>query len=275
MYRYGRHVSRAIAADYVVSQIDRALVGRMAGAASLGLYAFAARLASLPSTAAYKAVLGVGFPMFARLQSEPERLRAATLRAVGLMTLLAAPISAGLCVVAADMVPLVFGARWEGMIPALRILSAAGTFMALYQLLGAILRGIGLPDRSARGAFVLLAVMVVFLYPAIRIAGIAGASWTMLLGYSAAAAIMGWTTARAIGCGFRDMARMMAPPVAAALVMAGALATARGWLPVDHAWAVLVTQVLAGALVYVAMALSLDRLLGSGIMRSVRSLVGA
>ena len=67
-YRYGRHITRAFALEFVAGQIDRVMVGRLLGPMQLGLYAFGSRMANLPGTAVYKIVYGVAFPVFTRVQ---------------------------------------------------------------------------------------------------------------------------------------------------------------------------------------------------------------
>jgi O-antigen/teichoic acid export membrane protein len=272
LYKYGRHISRAAAADYVVSQLDRALVGRMLGPAALGLYAFAARLASLPSAGAYKVVFGVAFPVFSKIQTDASRVRSGFLKALGSMGALAAPVGAGLFAVSADLVIVLFGQKWAGMIPAFRILCAGGACMGLYQLVGAIVRGIGRPDLAARATGVLLAVIAAFLYPGIRMWGILGAAGCMTFGAAIAMLYLLAAGSTAAGCGRIDVVRVLAPSVVASVLMAMAVVAARAWLAVPPGWGVFIAESLCGAVLYVGLALPLDRWLGSGIVDSVRSL---
>ncbi len=272
LYRYGRHITRATAADYVVSQLDRALVGRMLGPAALGLYAFAARLASLPSAGAYNVIFGVAFPVFSRLQTDASRVRSGFLKALGSMGAIAAPVGAGLFAVSSDLVIVLFGQKWAEMIPAFQVLCAGGACMGLYQLVAAIMRGIGRPDIGARATYILLASIAAFLYPGIRMWGILGAAWCMAFGVTIAMLYLLAAGSTVAGCGLGEVVRALAPSAVASVLMATAVVAARAWLAVPPGWGVFIAESLGGAVLYIGLVLLFDRWLGSGIVDSVRSL---
>lgn len=272
LYRYGRHITRSSAAEYIVNQMDRVLIGRLLGASSLGLYAFASRLANLPTTAAYKVVFGVAFPIFSRVQEDASRVRAGFTKAIGLMTALAAPVSAGLFAVGPDLVPVLFGARWTPMIPAFRILCAAGALLALLQLLSAIVRGVGRPDLGAHATLIQMSILAVTIYPATKQLGITGTAWCVSASALAGLSYLMVRGARLVGCGLREVARSTAPSIAGAALMITTLLAGRPWLSASPAWSVLVAEILVGSTLYVAAALSLDRALKAGLLFSFRSM---
>jgi len=272
LYQYGRHITRALAGDYIVSQLDRVLVGRLMGADPLGLYSFAARLANLPTAAAYKVVFGVAFPVFSRVQENPARMRAGFLRAVGMMMVLVAPVAGGLFAVGPDLVPVVFGQRWNAMIPALRILCAAGAFVSLSQLTGAFVRGVGRPELGAHATYLQMGLLAVSLYPAIRAFGILGAGWSVMIGAFVGLAYLLIRASRVAGASLLETARVLAPSVLASMVMLLALLAGRGWLAGPPSWRRLASEILAGAALYALLALSLDRLLRAGLVDSLQSM---
>jgi len=247
-------------------------VGRLLGPTALGLYAFAARLASLPSSGAYKVIFGVAFPVFSKIQTDASRVRSGFLKALGSMGALAAPMSAGLFSVSTDFVIVVIGEKWAGMIPAFQILCTGGFCMGLYQLVGAIMRGVGRPDLGARATYILLAVIVTFLYPATRIWGIPGAALCMTMGVAIGMVYLLASASRVAGCGLRDIVRVLTPSIAASVIMAGAVMAARAWLAVPPTWGVLSAECLGGAVVYLGLLVWLDRRVGADIVGSARSL---
>jgi PST family polysaccharide transporter len=272
LYRYGRHISRAMAGDYIVSQLDRILVGRLLGADPLGLYSFASRLANLPTTAAYRVVFSVALPVFSRVQEEPSRVRAGFVRAVGMMTALMAPISAGVFAVAPDLVPLAFGEKWVPMVPALRILCAAGAFVSLSQLIGAFVRGVGRPELGAHATYLQLGFLAVTIYPAVRAFGIVGAGWCVMIDAFIGAAYLLIHAARVAGSPLREVTRTLAPSVIASVVMLTVLVAGREGHAGPAEWKVLVTEIVSGATLYFILAIPLDRILGAGLLPSIRSM---
>ncbi len=271
LYRYGRHVSRSIGVEYIAMQLDRALVGRMLGPTALGLYAVAARLASLPA-APSKVLFGVAFPVFSRIQSDASRLRSGFLKALGSMAALAAPMAAGLFSVSTDFVIVVIGEKWAGMIPAFQVLCMGGFCMGLYNLLGAIVRGVGRPDLGARATYILLAVVVTLLYPATRIWGIPGAALCMTMALATGMVYLLASASRVVACGLSDIVRVLTPSIGASVMMAGAVMAARAWLAVPPAWGVFTAECLGGAVIYLGLLVWLDRRVGAGIVASARSM---
>jgi O-antigen/teichoic acid export membrane protein len=274
-YRYGRHIFRATLVDYMGSQVDRALVGRLLGAGPLGFYSFGRRLATLPATAFLEAVVRVAFPVFARAQADAAKLRTGFLRATGLIAVVAAPVSAGLWAVSSDMVRVVFGPRWIGMIPCFEVLCAAGLGLALCYLVGTVLSATGRPDLAARGTYVLLAVELLPLFPATRAAGVVGAAWCVTAASMVTCAYFFHLATRHFACRPGRVLRVLAPSILAALAMAAVVAAIRGWVGGPPTWFLLAGEVVVGALLYMILMLALDRIMDAGVVQSLKSALGS
>lgn len=103
---------------------DSMALGFFVGVQSLGHYAMANRLAYLPIVESLSPLRQVLFPAFARMQGEADRLRAAYLRAQGLICIVGVPIAAGVATVAEPMVVLLIGDKWLPAVPVLRVVAA-------------------------------------------------------------------------------------------------------------------------------------------------------
>lgn len=274
-YRYGRHIFRATVVDYVGSQADRVLVGRLLGASSLGLYTFAWRLATLLATGFQDVVVRVAFPVFARAQADRAKLRTGFLRAISLSAAVAAPVAAGLWVVAPDMVPVVFGLRWTGMVPCFKILCVAGFNLALYYLAGTVLSATGRPDLAARGTYVFVGALLLPLYPAAKAAGIVGTAWCVAAASFLTGAYFLRTCARQFDCRPGRVVRVLAPSILAALGMVVMVATIRGWVGGPPTWFLLAGEVAVGALLYMILMLVIDRVMDAGVVQSLKSALGS
>lgn len=275
LYGYGRHIFRMIAVNYLTSQADRVLVGRILGAEALGLYAFANRIATLPSGGLFSVVIKAAFPVFSRIQDQKERMGKGYLRALALLTAIAAPISAGLMVISGDLVPLAFGEKWQGMITPLQILCLGGISLALYYLIGAILSAVGRPDLSARGAYVFLGALILPLYPAIKLWGIAGSAGSVVAASWIAFTYLLLTSLPVVGCRISQSAIAIAPSLVGALLMAGSVLLVRSFLDGEPTWGLLAAEIGTGVVVFPLLTGALDRVTGGGLIASLRSALRA
>lgn len=103
---------------------DSMALGFFVGVQSLGHYAMANRLAYLPIVESLSPLRQVLFPAFARMQGEADRLRAAYLRAQGLICIVGVPIAAGVATVAEPLIVLLIGEKWLPAVPVLRVVAA-------------------------------------------------------------------------------------------------------------------------------------------------------
>ena len=110
---------------------DKLLVGRYLGAGPLGTYSFASQIMFTPVANIAYPVQYVLFPVFASIQEDAERLNAAWLRTKRLSVALMAPVFLTMLVVAPDLIPTVFGPKWEDSVPILQLLCVAGVAYSL------------------------------------------------------------------------------------------------------------------------------------------------
>jgi lipopolysaccharide exporter len=269
--KYGRHIFRGRAIDYVVSQLDRLLIGRLLGPAALGLYSVGWRMASVPATGLYNAVFRVAFPVFSKIQGESDRIRVGFLRALGLLAAMAAPISIGLWVVAGDFVAVALHDKWEGMVPAMRILCLAGFAQALNYLMGAVLSAVGRPDVAVRGSYFLFGAMVIPIYPATLWLGIEGAAWCVCLGSVVATTYLVSASSRILDCKIRRIIKALAAPILGACAMGITVFQIRTTQAGAPNWTILMAEILGGMIIFAIAAALFDRLLKGGLVLSMKA----
>src|SRR5207248_1754954 len=108
------------------TNVDNMFVGKVDGVVPLGYYAMAYNLGNLPATQIATAV-GTGlFPAYARMLPNQERVRAAMLLILRYTGLVISPITIIGIVAAPELVPVVLGAKWAPMTPALQVLLIYG-----------------------------------------------------------------------------------------------------------------------------------------------------
>jgi O-antigen/teichoic acid export membrane protein len=129
--------------NHAARNADNLLVGRLLGAAALGLYGRAFNLMTLPLAAVGDVMWHVLFPAMSEVKDDRARLGRAYLAAVQASALAAAPLMAGIAAAAPHLAEGVYGPAWAGMALPLRILCAAGLFRAVYHVSGALTHASG------------------------------------------------------------------------------------------------------------------------------------
>jgi O-antigen/teichoic acid export membrane protein len=149
LIHYGRWIFLTGLITVAGSSMLRVVISRQLGAAELGLYFLAARLAFLPAEVASAVVGEVTFPLYSRLQSNVRQTaRAFQAVIIGMFALLF-PICALMIALAPSLVQEVLGPRWEGTVPIIRLLVFVSIMGVVGEAVIPILKGIGQPYKVA------------------------------------------------------------------------------------------------------------------------------
>ena len=111
--------------NYLARNLDNVLIGRFWGASALGYYSRAYFVMTLPGMVVIGMFSNMLIPLLASLRKEPERMQAAYLRALRLITILGCSLAVGMAVTAPEVVQVVYGPKWRAVVPILLWLSAA------------------------------------------------------------------------------------------------------------------------------------------------------
>lgn len=270
---YGRHVFAATAVVHVGSQVPVALIGRYVGAGALGQYRYADRIASTPFALTLAAASYVIFPAFARIAAEPERLRAAFIRALRWMAVVGFPSGLILVALGKPLMILVFGSRWAEAgeaTMALCMLPAAG---ALFSVVCEVFTANGNPKllrnlvlvQFAAGAVAMVALLpfdLIGVAAGVSIGAVVGALYALRVAH------------RELDVSFASMRAEIAPPLLAALAMA-AIMTPVELLVVDaasHGTAAGLALLAGEALACAGIFLGVLHLLAPGRLAELRGL---
>ncbi|HEY1546099.1 MAG TPA: lipopolysaccharide biosynthesis protein [Xanthobacteraceae bacterium] len=128
---------------FLVNNVDRMLIGFFLASTALGFYSLAKRVTEMMSASITGVVVAVAHPHFAREQTDVARLRETLTSMMDKTVLVAFPAFFGLAAIGADVVPLVFGAKWTQAVPVLQILSVLMVLYAVSTLHGALVRAMG------------------------------------------------------------------------------------------------------------------------------------
>lgn len=126
-------------------QSDRFLIGHMLGKTQLGQYTVGSDMASLATYAFASPIMQTMFGGFSRLHAEPERVRAAYLKAQQMLVIVLLPFGFGLASVADHLVPLVLGPNWDAVVTVIYWLAPVVSLQVLYMPLLSLAMAKGQP----------------------------------------------------------------------------------------------------------------------------------
>jgi PST family polysaccharide transporter len=125
--------------NFLARNIDKLLIGRLQGAADLGVYGMASRLMTLPSQLISNAIDRVALPTYARQTERPEELARSILLVHQNVTILSIPIMGFAFVGIVDGLQVMGLDDWTDLGVLVRILAPIGVFHALGALTGSVL----------------------------------------------------------------------------------------------------------------------------------------
>jgi O-antigen/teichoic acid export membrane protein len=258
MLRYGTAMIGVQIFWFVQSQADIFIGGRALDAHRLGIYTTALFLTQILAAKFVPPLNEVAFAAYSRIQARPDMIQTAFLKSARLILLVALPFYFGLAATAGPLVTVFLGPKWLETAPIVPILALAMPMMTLQIMFGPAINALGKARLAVRNGVAGALIMPAAFLVGIHWGGI-GLAWAWLAGM---AALLGVTLALslpAIGVGARALAGAIAPPLAAATVMASAVIALDSLLPALGAGARLALLVPAGAALYAGLLLVFAR----------------
>lgn len=195
---------------------DYVAIGQILGAAPLGIYSLAYRLAELPYWAVADPVAKVTFPAFARMRERGEDISGGFLQALQLVALVATPAAVLLSGAAEPFTRAVLGDKWLEIIAPLSVLALWGALRPVHSTTGWLLNSIGRPGLLARVSAATLALMVPALLFAASVSGLTAVAWVMLTEMAVATLVVARLAARHAGVPLHCQWRTLSPVLLAA-----------------------------------------------------------
>ena len=231
----GRTVFITNIVHWVLTNLDRVVIGRLLNAQALGLYNVAYNLATMPNTL----LLGALSPAFmaagAQLQNERQRLGRAYLQMLATILVLGIPTFVFLALISADLVRLLYGPKWSEAAWVLSILFLSMPAYVIWGLSTPVLWNTGrkqyeyalqLPlvvfgalsfylfaGKGIRAAAIVTALLMVLRAAVIATAALRGLElrWTALLPHAARGLLLSVVCAASVLAGHELVARFEIP----------------------------------------------------------------
>ena len=251
LFPFGARVVAGNLVNFLNRHTDDLFIGLYLGAAALGFYTVGYRLLLAATAILTGFSSAVAFPVFSRLQGDPDRLRAGLYQATRLTAMLAFPTFIGAAVLAPDLIVVLFGDRWLAAAPVMRILAFIGILHAIFYLTNNAFYAVG-QAATVLWLNVLNAVTnVIAFWIAARWGIVVVAAAYVVRGYLVAPVRLALLR-RAVGIGIPRYLRELAAPVTATVIMAATVLGALTVAGVSDPAARIAIGVPLGMLAYLA-----------------------
>ena len=276
LFGFGKWMTGAGIAYFVLNQGDDAVIGWVLTAASLGFYQVAYRFAKAPATEISQIISSVAFPAYSQLQDDIPSLRTAFYRTLQVTTFIAFPVAVGIAVVAPTFVEAVFGPEWLPMVPAMQLIAVYGLFIALGSTYSPVWKALDRPDFMTKLAVIRLLATAVVIIPATRRFGITGTAATVLGVYLfPIMPIDVYLVIQSVDTSLGRLLQELSYPAAASFLMGGVVYWLQNTLSPGSMLLELVALVAAGAAVYGAAVAVLETQLRWGLRQTFDDFVGS
>lgn len=211
MLRFGRSMVLAGVFNSVARQVDLVVIGRVLGPGALGVYTRAQRISGFPFGIFDRTAGRILLPAIARTAEKGNDLLPLVRRLLQIGVFLFVPLTVVLVVLADEIVVLLLGGQWMGVVAPLQVMFATFFFRFLYKFCSTFLTSVGLPNVIARLQFgyavASIAAVGLLIRQGMLTVAVGISVVTILLGLAAFMALLKFTqlSARDFGVEFRAL----------------------------------------------------------------------
>jgi len=181
MFNYGKWILGSGILSFIAVQGPFVIIAKMIGAAALGTYQMAHRIAVVTMVEVVKIISNSVFPAFALIQDDTIRLRQAYARVARLVIFILLPALVCLVLLSKPFTTTVLGAKWAAVIPILKLLSLAGVLRALVDMGRPYLLAKGTPRLQFNRDLIYATSTVLLIYPLAKAFGLEGVAISQIL----------------------------------------------------------------------------------------------
>ena len=200
------------------------ILGRLAGAGSVGVFRVANELATLPTTELMFPIARAAYPGYAKVAHDRDALKQAYLAVQGSIIMLTLPAGVGIVMLADPFVKALLGFNWLEAIPLIQILGLYGALRVFQTTNNAIFNVLGKPYwNTSLMVLELLSVLPLLGWLIYSGHAIESAAWSYVVGSAIVVPCAVILISRVLRLSFRDRLRITWRPVLGAALMALAL----------------------------------------------------
>lgn len=150
LFSFGKNIIGFKILNYLTSNIDIILIGKLLGSTALGYYLLALHLVNFPRQKLSFILSQVAFPALSKLQDHVSDTRNAYFKIIRYASIISFPLLTGLMVLSPQFVRIVYSSKWSGMIVPMQILCIYGVCFSVTTFVGVIFHSTGHPEYSFR-----------------------------------------------------------------------------------------------------------------------------
>lgn len=219
IFGFGAYATGTRVFSTVTYNIDNLLIGKLLGPSPLGAYSLAFNLTETLRQSISKIINNVMFPVFGKNQDNIEKLKNYFLNIIKINAILIYPVMGFFLLFSHEIIFLIFGDKWEDAVVPIQILSLAMMIHLMINSFASLLRGIGKPGLEMKIIMVLtVLVLIPGLVIGIKIAGLTGAAYAILVNKSILVLVALVVLKREINLKVSQVFRSVLKPVMALLV---------------------------------------------------------
>jgi len=134
LLNFGKWLTGNSIVQYMNTKGDDFVVGKFLGSTQLGFYRIAFRASQLIPMGVTTSVTKVFFPVFSKLQDEPDKIEEGFYKTFSVISGLLLPVGVGIFLLIPDFTHLFLGKKWMGIVVPVKIMMASGVVRAISQL---------------------------------------------------------------------------------------------------------------------------------------------
>lgn len=161
---FGKWVSLIGTTSFFANQLDSILVGRLTGAEGLGIYQIAQKFSLKIMSEAGDVVAKVVFPIFAKIKSDHNRLKAAFLKTFILVSIIFGLITVGLMLYSSEFILVTLGEQWLVADKPLKIFAILGFATVIMSMITSLFLALGRADITAKSIIFRSIILSVLLF---------------------------------------------------------------------------------------------------------------
>ena len=181
LYSFGGWLQLKNIVNWLVSNVDVAIVGNVLGTVELGFFNRAQSISSIPKTLVNSVVDTVAFPLYSLLQDDDITFSKAANIILDLSQCIVSYVIVMIVLFGGNVIELVLGEQWMNLTMPFVILVIAYACQSLLFSFNPIIRSRGLTKYEFWFYMIKFGVMVVALYPMAKLYGLIGVSVAILL----------------------------------------------------------------------------------------------
>ncbi len=249
---FGGHVVAIDLLGALIRNADSVLVGRLLGAATLGVYTLAFRIPDLLIRNLATMLGQVLLPVYARLQSDRDAVHATFVSSASYVFALTAPMAAGLALLAEPVVVGFFSEKWIDVATVIPPICLYALLASLSFNVGDLYKALGRPDVLTRLSLLRASLVLPALWYGAAVVGTPAAVGWAQAGVAGVALVANLLVAqRVFELPLRRGLAGLAPPAIATGSMALALIVLLPAMREQPAWGQIALGATVGAAVYV------------------------